>query len=613
MNSTKKNYTRAAVCVLLCFMSLLPVSSAKNVSATDAMIVQTLAVARKAESSQKTVIAAEAYGKAVALTRRQPIKKQKDLPVLLYSYGQSLSYAGNYESAVTALEESLKMARESGDKKLEARSLTQIGIINFFLKNWDKALTCYRQAEKLAKEIGNKQVLSVLVNDIANIYQKRHNYRRAIEGYQQCLKIQNELHDSSTISNALFNISTCYDELGNESKAYPYLYRSYVIAAKIKDPEMYSLAAAHIAKRLIIQGKVDSANKLFRKAEIVTRENKYKQVRAEVYRIRSLALAETGDYKGALTYYKKMDMLSESLQKEQAQRQIDEFQIKYKIAEKERMMEYQSKVIRNKNILQYILMGGMVVCLVILFIVNHYRRVIRHRNRQLRETNNMKDKFFSIISHDLKNPVQSQKNALSVLVDDFDNMSFDEVHKICIELLDSSKALLDLLYNLLNWSRLQTGRMVYTPSVFPLIDVIRSVETLVHVQLKEKSLILDVSVPEDTIVMADRNMISTVIRNLLSNAIKFSYKGGTIKISAEKKDGSWLVSVADNGIGIEPNDQAALFGIEYQQPREGTNGEIGSGLGLVVCKEILKLHGTKISLTSETGNGAEFSFTLQEG
>jgi hypothetical protein len=96
MNSTKKIYTRAAVCVLLCFMSLLPVSSAKNVSATDAMIVQTLAVARKAELSQKTVIAAEAYGKAVALTRRQPIKKQKDLPVLLYSYGQSLSYAGNY-------------------------------------------------------------------------------------------------------------------------------------------------------------------------------------------------------------------------------------------------------------------------------------------------------------------------------------------------------------------------------------------------------------------------------------------------------------------------------------------------------------------------------------
>jgi two-component system sensor histidine kinase/response regulator len=329
--------------------------------------------------------------------------------------------------------------------------------------------------------------------------------------------------------------------------------------------------------------------------------------------VRSTALEQAGDYKGALIYYKKMDMLDDSLQKEDAQKQINELQIKYKTAEKERIMERQKEEIRQKNVMLHFLVCGVLACIVIIFITNRYRRLVRRRNRELRSINNMKDKFFSVISHDLKNPVLAQKNSLAALVNNFGHMESSDIHEICIELLDSSKSLLDLLYNLLSWSRLQTGRIIYTPSPFPLIDVVREVENLTNVQLNEKSLTLNVTIPVDATVVADRNMISTVMRNLISNAIKFSYKGGTIDISAKRNETDWCVSVSDKGIGMSPEVKSSLFNIESQKLMPGTNGETGSGLGLAVCQEMLEMHGSNICVNTQEGKGSEFSFSLHEG
>jgi signal transduction histidine kinase len=250
--------------------------------------------------------------------------------------------------------------------------------------------------------------------------------------------------------------------------------------------------------------------------------------------------------------------------------------------------------------------------MVILLIVNRYRRLVRRRNHELREMNDVKDKFFSVISHDLKNPVLAQKNALAAIVDNYGALTSDDIYQVCIELLDSSKSLIDLLYNLLNWSRLQTGRITFTSITFPLIDVVRDVQELSAMQLAGKSLTLLINVPLDATVTADRNMIDTLLRNLVGNAIKFSYSGGTIEINARKNGQAWTVSVTDHGTGMSPAVQASLFSLATQKSAPGTCGETGSGLGLVVCREIMELHGGAISVQSVEKKGSTFSFTLQE-
>ena len=613
MNNEMENHKQIVMFLLLFVTSYLPLLSKNETSAVDELIKRTLGAAQKAEAEQNAPLAANAYAKVIMLTRRQCRNKQKNLPRLLFSYGQMLTYAGDYEDAVPPLDEALRRSQAAGDKETEARTLTQMGIINFFLSDWDRALSFYRQAEVLAKEIDNRQGLSIIVNDIANIYQKKHNYRQAIAGYQETLKMQRELNDSATICNTLFNIGTCHEEQHDVEAAQPYYRQAYRIASAIKDAEIYSLSAAHIAKNLMKNGRTAEAMRLFKMAEDLTRASQYKAVRAEVYQVRSMALEQMGDCHGALAYYKKMKLLTDSLQKEDTKKQIEELQIKYKTAERERLVERQQEELQQKNVLQYVLAGGIAVCLVVLFIVNRYRRLVRRRNHELREMNNVKDKFFSVISHDLKNPVLAQKNSLTAIVERFGNMTSDDIHGICIELLDSSKSLLDLLYNLLSWSRLQTGRIIYNPTVFPLVDVARDMADLISVQLKEKSLSLNIAIPDDAMVTADRNMISTMVRNLVSNAIKFSYQNGRIDLSAEKTDSRWLVSITDYGIGMTPEVQSSLFRLNVSKSMLGTNGETGSGLGLVVCREIIEHHGSRIQVKSEKGKGSTFSFTLQEG
>jgi two-component system sensor histidine kinase/response regulator len=612
MNNTRKEHRRKYLVAWLCFFACLPLSANNEMSAADRQIEQTVQTAHKAEGAQNAPQAAQAYAEAIALTRRQPQNKQKDLPLLLYSYGLMLTYAGQYEDAVAPLDEAIRRAHAAGDKKTEARSLTQTGIINFFLNDWDRALYFYRRAEVLAKELGNKQGLSIITNDISNIYQKKHNYRRAIAGYQHTLEMQRELNDSATICNTLFNIATCYEELHIENLAEEYMQRTYQIASVIRDAEIYALSASHIARYELMRGNTGEAKRLFDMAEELTRESEYKQVRAEVYRVRSTALEDAGDNKGALAYYKKMKTLNDSLQKEEAQKRIDELQVKYKTAEKEHIVELQQEELRQQRILQGVLGVAVVICLVVIYFINRYRRLVRRRNRELRAMNYVKDKFFSIISHDLKNPVIAQKESLATLVYNYDSLTADDIHGVCLELLESSKSLLDLLFNLLNWSRMQTKRLVYTPANFPIVDTVREVSELVNMQLVEKNLSLHIDIPDYATVYADHYMIGTLIRNLVGNAIKFSYDGGGIEVRAVQQGNMWNISVSDHGIGMKQSVVKALFHVNGQVINAGTNGEKGSGLGLVVCHDIIEAHNSVLCVNSKEGEGTTFSFLLPD-
>jgi len=235
---------------------------------------------------------------------------------------------------------------------------------------------------------------------------------------------------------------------------------------------------------------------------------------------------------------------------------------------------------------------------------------LRESEAKLSETNAQKDKFFSIIAHDLINPFNSIMGFSELLMDRINEKDYNGIDEYAQMILQSSKQSMDLLKNLLEWSRAQTGRLQFNPENFDLVDLIGQYMMLFDLIACQKAISIHKVLPPEIMVFADKQMISTVLRNLISNAIKFTIKGGEIHISAEKRADEILVSVSDNGVGIAPERLEKLFRIDENNSTPGTNNENGTGLGLILCKEFVKNHGGKIWGESVNGKGSTFYFTL---
>ena len=229
---------------------------------------------------------------------------------------------------------------------------------------------------------------------------------------------------------------------------------------------------------------------------------------------------------------------------------------------------------------------------------------------ELKNLNAMKDKFFSIVAHDLKNPFNSilgLSNMLYEAYEDFDDVQRKEFLK---NIVQSSENTFKLLQNLLEWSRTQTGKIEYSPSTIDISLLINENISIFSSAAKNKNIRILSFVPVNTRVFADENMIKTVIRNLLSNAIKFTKSSGKVEITALPFDNQMKVTISDTGVGIRPEDLERLFRIDDQYKTNGTFEEEGSGLGLILCKELVEKNGGKVWVESELNVGSKFNFSL---
>ena len=236
---------------------------------------------------------------------------------------------------------------------------------------------------------------------------------------------------------------------------------------------------------------------------------------------------------------------------------------------------------------------------------------IKESEIRLRKLNATKDKFFSIISHDLRTPFQALLSISEFFVNDIDNMTKQEIIDFASDLNQSAESLYELLNNLLDWSRVQTGEMKYEPGE---IHLKRSIDKVVHLLTANahyKRISLTTNISEDLIVYADQNMLHSVVQNLVSNAIKFTNEGGEIKVISDMKDEYTEVAISDNGVGMDKDTLEKLFRLDTQVTFLGTKNEKGTGLGLILCKELVEKCGGKIWVESELNKGSTFHFTLK--
>jgi len=235
---------------------------------------------------------------------------------------------------------------------------------------------------------------------------------------------------------------------------------------------------------------------------------------------------------------------------------------------------------------------------------------LNETNLVLQQINATKDKFFSIIAHDLRGPFNSIIGFSEILVEQVQEKNLDGIDKYAGFILQSSNRTLALLMNLMEWAQSQTGRMEFKPEEFEMTPLIQEVTLLLNGTAEQKSILISSKLPSNIQVCADKAMVSTVLRNLISNAIKYTMPGGEVSISAVKNQNEFIFSVNDTGIGIPKNGIEKIFHIEQNYSTLGTSREKGTGLGLILCKEFVEKHDGKIWVQSAEGIGSTFYFTL---
>lgn len=237
-------------------------------------------------------------------------------------------------------------------------------------------------------------------------------------------------------------------------------------------------------------------------------------------------------------------------------------------------------------------------------------QIIKENEIRLRELNATKDRFFSIIGHDLKSPFNSVVGLSNLIAEQIQKQDYEGIEEYATIIQDSAQRAMNLLANLLEWSRAQTGKIEFNPEYIELVSVINEVLELSNDSAQQKSITIYKKLPHNILVFADKAMISTILRNLISNSIKFTKTGGEIIINVEQKEKQLIVSVTDNGIGIKKEDVDKLFRIDCSYSTIGTNRETGTGLGLLLCKDFIEMHGGKICIESEIGKGSIFNFSI---
>lgn len=278
------------------------------------------------------------------------------------------------------------------------------------------------------------------------------------------------------------------------------------------------------------------------------------------------------------------------------------------------IIQYPDKASQTADIAFSFLISFILLYLLTLYIVNSFRKEntkVSEQKKELELVNTTKDKFFSIIAHDLRGPFNGMIGLTKIMSDNSVDFEKEELQDLALKLNKSATSTYGLLENLLNWAKVQQDCIAYHPHKIPLKNFV-SAHLQAHQEMaNNKEINTANTIPVDMMVLADEFMLQTIISNFIINAIKFTAKGGNIAISAiDKSNGKIEVSITDTGLGMSQSIISTLFKLGEQEHRVGTENEPSSGLGLILCKEFVEKHGGIIGVESEEGKGAKFTFSL---
>lgn len=498
---------------------------------------------------------------------------------------------GDLNKALDYSTESLKIRTRIGDMDGIGFSNENLGIINMKLGKMDKSLQYHQKALETRKILNEKGGIAGSYSNIGIVFRKQKLYDKALEHLEKSLKIREEIGDARAIGSTLASIGSLYIETNNYTKALECLERSYRIRKQIRD----------------LRGTISTLKLI-----------------SDLYE-------KQGNYKESLNYFKLQSAYKDTVFNETNARDIAEVAAKYGAEKKEREIQLLQKDNEVQRKLQGYLISVMLLITVLSAVVSlayrskkKHNKALNERNREiqaqkeelsklnteLQSLNANKDKFFSIIAHDLKSPFISLLGYSEFLAKDLDELTPEEIRKYSEGIYESAHSVFKLLDNLLCWSRLNSGHFELNPISFNLSELVDESLSLFKTSAEGKKIRLIGETEPANPVFADKDMVHIVLRNLVSNALKFTKPGGEVKVKINTDGNFREVIVEDTGLGMHPEDIEKLFKIESHYSTRGTRNESGTGLGLLLCKEFVEKNGGKIRVESCLNEGSSFIFTL---
>lgn len=544
--------------------------------------------------------------------------------------GNDYSDLGRYDEAYYYFTQSYRVARAINDSLKMTVSIYNIGTVLTELGQYDLALDHFDVATRISEAVGDLDGLPYNQDAVGDVFLRKKDFKKAEENLTKALKNTRARKITVLEPRVLKNLARLYLATRQFEKALA----AYDSAARIYRSTNNEFGVAEvdlgIIEVLIEQGLLDEAQKKI-ESSLLTAEN-FNAYKMSINCNKHLsALAERkGDFKAALEYHKTYKLLEDSLFSQDMVERIFQDQLRFQTENKDLEIATLSKAtsdqlreIKREEFLRNILVVVVALTIVLLFTVyrSGQRRIkinklllehqeeINKRKEELEQLNQVKDKFFSIISHDLRSPINALLGILNLM--DGDNITREEFATLTKELRTQFNHTRTLINNLLDWALLQMDKLKIQPEKIELSALVtENFNLLLSLNLKEMKLINNV--PPNTYVWSDLNMLNLILRNLILNAIKFSKAGGNIEIFTTEKNDWVTIAVRDFGVGIQPEVQRILFEKTMGYSTRGTANEKGTGLGLILCKEFVEKNGGTIWLESQVGVGSTFYFTLRK-
>jgi signal transduction histidine kinase len=543
--------------------------------------------------------------------------------------GQLLTELGEYPHSEEAFEKAIAL-NEKRNTDLHEFLLTQMGYVNFLDGKLDDAYENFENVIREEDNIHDQEIVSDAYFYRGEIKSKA-DVKTALEDHKKSLDIRRSLKDEKKKAESHTAIAHLYHVLKNDQRSLDNHVVAFEIRGQMRDTAAMAESLNHIGTLYAEQKKFDLAIENLKKAlEYGRHENSNEAIQKSLEQL-SFCYRELGDFERALRYRDDYSHIIELIRAEEIRKGVlaksTKAEIQSHLAQISNLQEVRRQKeleIKNQKQIQLYLwiaigLGGVIALLILYLYVSNRRSTrklriinqkVQEQNQQLQELNATKDKFFSIISHDLKGPLNSLTSFSGLLINHTDSLSKDEIQLLAKDLDKSVKNLFNLLENLLEWSRSQTGNIEFKQERFDVASLLELNKQLLETQAQTKNITIVNENTRTLPVNVHKHSVNTVIRNLISNAIKFTPQGGKIVLSAKSSNNSLQISIADNGVGMSKEIMAKLFRIDTKITTKGTSDEKGTGLGLILCKDFIEKNGGKIWVESEVGKGSVFHFTL---
>lgn len=546
-------------------------------------------------------------------------------------------------------------SRAMGFKRLEHYGEMYKGNAMNFKGNLAKASESYLRAADIAEELGFMRGIGFAKTTLGGVYKRLGNQRLSLEYYGEALKITKEIGDTSTMAAVYLNIGYGYYSIDQLDSSKKYTEKAYEICIQtnhsaldyakgnlalvnIKMGDLNARAGldsviqklkevgdsfavsdylSQLSSILISQGKIKEAINAGEESLEISMSLGLKEQIMDASKFLSELYEMKNDFEKSLSYYHQYVDYKDSITNTQAINEMADLRTDFEVSQKQAEVDILNIQKRNQ---QYVLLGAALFSVMLLVLAavifrssrekNRINLVLESQKKDLEDLNQTKDRFFSIISHDLRGPVNAFHGVSRMIKFMVQNKQMEELEELAEDIDQSVNRLSNLLDNLLNWAVQQQGNFPYSPEKLNVFDIIEDLKGVFKTMALGKQITIESNVSEDLNIIADRNMTLTIVRNLFSNALKFTPEEGKVSVQATQAGELIELTISDTGVGIPDSKLEDIFKLQAQKSTWGTEGEKGLGLGLQLVQEFIELNKGTVKVQSQEGAGTTFVVNL---